>query len=170
MRLVPMRFRGVTWRHNPREITFESDREVHELHAPFAGGAVQDTGRKNMLVKGEGELFGADCLQQFARLLSLFREGGSGVLAIDGVKPFHAVFQSLKIVGEPKPDILTYRFVFREVRNESDGPPAAYTAGAGENLWDVSYRFGIVIDTLVALNPQVKRPDILTEGEVIRLC
>ena len=155
MRLVPMRFRGVTWRHNPREITFESDREVHELHAPFAGGAVQDTGRKNMLVKGEGELFGADCLQQFARLLSLFREGGSGVLAIDGVKPFHAVFES---------------FVFREVRNESDGPPAAYTAGAGENLWDVSYRFGIVIDTLVALNPQVKRPDILTEGEVIRLC
>ena len=150
MKLIPMRFKGVTWRHNPRELTFESEKQINELHAPYAGCTVQDTGRRGMCVKGEGELFGADCLEQFRALLALFREGGSGVLSIENVKPFHAVFESLTLIGKPKPDVLTYRFLF--------------------NLWDVSYRFGIGIDALMALNPQVKRPDILTEGEVVRLC
>ena len=158
MKLIPMRFKGVTWRHNPRELTFESEKQINELHAPYAGCTVQDTGRRGMCVKGEGEL------------LALFREGGSGVLSIENVKPFHAVFESLTLIGKPKPDVLTYRFLFREVMSEADNVPHTYTPGENENLWDVSYRFGIGIDALMALNPQVKRPDILTEGEVVRLC
>lgn len=170
MKPIPMRFKGVTWRHNPRELTFESEKQINELHAPYAGCTVQDTGRRGMCVKGEGELFGADCLEQFRALLALFREGGSGVLSIENVKPFHAVFESLTLIGKPKPDVLTYRFLFREVMSEADNVPHTYTPGENENLWDVSYRFGIGIDALMALNPQVKRPDILTEGEVVRLC
>ena len=170
MKLIPMRFKGVTWRHNPRELAFESEKQVTELHAPFEGCAVQDTGRKGMCVRGEGELLGADCMEQFAALLALFREGGSGVLSIEGVKPFSAVFESLKLVGKPKPDVLTYRFLFREVMSDADNKPRTYTVGANENLWDVSCRFGVGIDALVALNPQVRRPDIVAEGEVVRLC
>ena len=154
MKLIPMRFKGVTWRHNPRELTFESEKQINELHAPFAGCTVQDTGRRGMCVKGEGELFGADCLEQFQALLALFREGG----------------RSLTLIGKPKPDVLTYRFLFREVMSEADNVPHTYLIGENENLWDVSFRFGIGIDALMALNPQVKRPDILTEGEVVRLC
>ena len=143
MKLIPMRFKGVTWRHNPRELTFESEKQINELHAPYAGCTVQDTGRRGMCVKG---------------------------LSIENVKPFHAVFESLTLIGKPKPDVLTYRFLFREVMSEADNVPHTYTPGENENLWDVSYRFGIGIDALMALNPQVKRPDILTEGEVVRLC
>ena len=91
-------------------------------------------------------------------------------LSIENVKPFHAVFESLTLIGKPKPDVLTYRFLFREVMSEADNVPHTYTPGENENLWDVSYRFGIGIEALMALNPQVKRPDILTEGEVVRLC
>ena len=170
MKLIPMRFKDVTWRHNPRELVFESQKQINELHAPYAGCTVQDTGRRGMTVKGEGELFGADCLAQFESLLALFREGGSGVFSVEGVKPFHAVFESLTLVGKPKPDVLTYRFLFREVMSEADCTPDTYTAGADESLWDVSYRFGVGIDALMALNPQVRRPDILGEGEVVRLC
>ena len=118
MKLIPMRFKGVTWRHNPRELTFESEKQINELHAPYAGCTVQDTGRRGMCVKGEGELFGADCLEQFRALLALFREGGSGVLSIENVKPFHAVFESLTLIGKPKPDVLTYRFLFTASASE----------------------------------------------------
>ena len=170
MKLIPMRFKGVTWRHNPRELTFESEKQINELHAPYAGCTVQDTGRRGMCVKGEGELFGADCLEQFRALLALFREGGSGVLTIAGMPSVYAEFESLKLVGKPRPDVLTYSFAFRELMEERDDKRREIIAAENENLWDISYRFGIGIDTLVRLNPQVKRPDILTEGEVVRLC
>ena len=170
MKQVPMKFKGYSWHHNPREIVFENTKQLNETLAPFDKSVVQNTGRHNMRISGEGELFGDDCIEQFKELLALFREGGSGVLSIENVKPFHAVFESLTLIGKPKPDVLTYRFLFREVMSEADNVPHTYTPGENENLWDVSYRFGIGIDALMALNPQVKRPDILTEGEVVRLC
>ena len=79
--------------------------------------------------------------------------------------------ESLKIKGEPKPDVLEYSFVFREVMEEKQQDKAqTYTAEEGECLWDISYKFGVPIDTLVKFNPNVKRPDISLEGRVIRLC
>ena len=171
MNLVPMRFKGVEWRHNPREISFECSKRVNELHAPYGKSYIQNTGRKCMLIKGEGELYGADCTEQFAALFELFKSGGSGVLAIPKLGALHAEFESLKIKGYPKPDVLTYSFVFREVAQRAvDDKPASYTPFAGETLWDVSYRFDMVIDRLIALNPWVKRPDENLDGKVVALC
>ena len=165
-----MKFKGYKWHHNPRELVFEDEKKVSELTAPFDKSVVQNAGRRNMRISGEGELYGEDCLDQFLRLLELFREGGSGVLSIAGIPSVYAVFESLKLVGRPRPDILTYRFVFRELMEERDDKLREVTAAPNENLWDISYRFGIDIDTLVRLNPQVRRPDELTAGEVVRLC
>ena len=171
MKLIPMRFKGVTWRHNPRELTFESEKQINELHAPYAGCTVQDTGRRGMTVKGEGELFGDDCMEQFERLYALFQEGGSGVLAIPKLGAVYAVFEELKLKGVPKPDVLTYSFTFREVMERVPAEvQTAYTAAQGETLWDVSYRFDIVIDRLVALNPWVRRPDEDVGGREVALC
>lgn len=171
MKLVPMRFKGVEWHHNPREITFSADKQINEHKAPFGKSYIQNTGRKNMLIKGEGELYGEDCTDQFARLLALFKSGGCGVLAIPGLGSFYAVFESLKLEGKPRSDVLTYSFVFREVMEKSaDIAPTEYTAAEGETLWDVSYRFGIVIDKLVALNRDVKRPDENLSGRTVALC
>ena len=171
MNLVPMRFKGVSWRHNPREITFTCEKAVHETLAPFQKAYIQNTGRKNMVIRGEGELYGADCTEQFAALFALYRSGGSGVLAIPKLCTMYAVFESLKIKGYPKPDVLSYSFVFREVMERAqDDVPTAYTAANGETLWDVSYRFGIGIDRLVACNPAVRRPDDALNGRVVALC
>ena len=171
MKLVPMRFMGVQWHHNPKEISFEGDKDVKELKAPFGNSYIQNLGRKNMKIKGTGELYGTDCLEQFDRLLALFRKGGQGVLAIPKISPIFAVFESVKIIGEPKPDMLTYSFVFREVmeKKQSDLPELC-VAGEGDTLWDISYRYGISIDTLVTLNKWVKRPDISLEGKTVKLC
>ena len=171
MKLVPMRFKGAEWRHNPREISFECTKQVNELHAPYGKSYIQNTGRRNMLIKGEGELYGSDCGEQFARLFSLFKSGGASVLAIPELGTVYAVFEQLKAKGYPKPDILLYSFVFREVMEyETEDRQTSYTAAQGETLWDVSYRFDIVIDRLVALNPQVKRPDENIGGQEVALC
>ena len=171
MKLVPMRFNGVQWHHNPKEIVFECDKNINELKSPFGNAYIQDTGRKNMKIKGTGELYGENCLEQFERLLDLFKNSGQGVLAIPKLTPIFAVFESIKIVGTPKPDMLTYSFVFREVMEKKKAEKeVSCIAENGENLWDISYKYGISIDTLVRLNPYVKRPDVVPDGSVVRLC
>lgn len=170
MKLVPMRFKGFSWHHNPREITFECGRKVNEHKSPFGKAYIQDTGRNNMIVKGVGELYGTDCMEQFNSLLQLFKSGGQGVLAIPKLTPIYAIFESIKILGEPKPDVLTYSFVFREVmERKTDVKPLSYIA-ENETLWDISHKFDISIDELVALNIHIKRPDIVLDGSVIKLC
>ena len=42
MKLVPMRFKGVQWHHNPREIAFVCEKHINELHAPFDRSFVQE--------------------------------------------------------------------------------------------------------------------------------
>ena len=170
MKLVPMRFKGFSWHHNPREITFECGRKVNEHKSPFGKAYIQDTGRNNMIVKGVGELYGTDCMEQFNSLLQLFKSGGQGVLAIPKLTPIYAIFESIKILGEPKPDVLTYSFVFREVmERKTDAKPLSYIA-ENETLWDISHKFDISIDELVALIIHIKRPDIVLDGSVIKLC
>lgn len=171
MKLVPMKFKGVSWRHNPREIKFECKKSVNELKAPFEKSYIQDMGRKNMLISGTGELYGSDCMQQFNELLELFKEGGSGVLSIPHMPGIFAVFESIKICGEPKPDILEYSFVFREImEKKSCVPPTMHIVKSGETLWDIAYCYDIPIDLLVKLNPNVKRPDEIYEGAEVVLC
>lgn len=171
MRLVPMKFKGVSWRHNPREIKFECEKSVNELKAPFEKSYIQNMGRKNMIISGTGELYGSDCMQQFNELLALFKEGGCGVLSIPHMPGIFAVFESIKICGEPKPDILEYSFVFREVMEKKSAlPPTVHTVKSGETLWDIAYCYDIPIDVLVKLNPNVRRPDEIDEGTEVVLC
>ncbi len=171
MTLVPMRFKGVEWHHNPKEISFECDKQVNEMKAPYGNSYIQDMGRKNMIIKGKGELYGEDCLKQFERLLELFKEGEEGVLALPQLQPIYAVFESIKIIGEPKPDLLTYSFVFREVmERKKPDKKTTHIVTSGQTLWDISYLYSISIDKLVRLNTFVKRPDELAVGSVVRLC
>ena len=171
MKLLPMRFKGFEWHHNPAQISFECDKQVNELKSPNGEAYIQNMGRRNMKISGSGQLYGDDCLEQFDSLLRLFRQGGCGVLAIDRMEPIYAVFESVKILGQPKPDILDYSFVFREVMElKCRNSLCMHIAAEGENLWDISYRYSIPIDRLVELNPEVKRPDVLAEGFEVALC
>ncbi len=171
MKLVPMRFNGVEWHHNPRQISFECGKNVSELHSPYGNSYIQNTGRKNMIIRGEGELYGSDCLEQFGKLFDLFKRGGEGVLSFPKLSSVYAVFESLKIEGLPKPDVLTYSFVFREVMEKKHGhKKLVCVTKEGENLWDISHTYKIDIDTLVRLNPHIRRPDIVEDGSVVLLC
>ncbi len=171
MNLNAMRYKGVQWRHNPREISFACDKYVTENSTANGKAEVQSTGRRNLRITGKGELYGADCMEQFEQLFALFRRGGSGILSIAKLSPIYAVFESLKITGKPKPDVLTYEFVFREMmeKKRAEKPVCCYPE-EGDRLWDVSYRYEIAVETLLELNPEIKRPDLPLNGKAVVLC
>ena len=172
MTLVPMRFKNYEWRYNPEEISFECEKNIQELNSPKNTAYIQNLGRKNRLIKGKGQLCGEDCHEQFANLWKVFEEGGVGVLALPFIKPVYAVFEKLTVIGEPVPDMLTYSFVFREVlEKEKKTAVNTYITKAGDCLWDISYAFNVRIETLLKLNPWVKRADeLMQKGKVIKLC
>lgn len=170
MKTVPMSFKGFRWHHNPKTVKFVCGRRVNEHAYPSGFSESEDNGDSCIRVYGEGELFGDDCAEQFESLLRLYRSGGAGVLVIDKLTPLTAVFEELRLIGEPRENVLGYAFVFREADTRRTGNmPERHIAAEGENLWDISYLYGIPIDTLVSLNPRIKRPDIVNAGEVIAL-
>lgn len=172
MTLVPMRFKDYEWRYNPEKISFECDKNIKELNSPKSTAYIQNLGRKNRLIKGSGQLCGEDCHEQFAKLWELFEQGGVGVLALPFIKPVYAEFESLTVLGEPVPDMLTYSFVFREAMEyEKEIEITQYSVSKGETLWDVAYKSKVEIEKLLALNSWIKQADqSLKKGEVIKLC
>ena len=102
-------------------------------------------------------------------------------MTLPGFPPINAFFSRLVLKGEPKPDVLDYEFEFIEVQDEyleiasldesgkSGGKNIRKVIPNGETLWDLSYKYGINVDKLVSLNPQIRRPDIPIEEGQVRL-
>ena len=156
---------------NPQNISFECDRSVAEMKSPFGESSVQDMGRKNMKISGSGQLYGEDCAEQFERLFEVFRNSGKEVLSVPNLPSIYAVFEKLEIKGEPKPNVLEYSFVFREVMEKKQKTVITYfDCENGQTLWDIAYKTGVKIDELVRLNPDVKFPDENLGTRRVKLC
>ena len=81
------------------------------------------------------------------------------------------MFEKLEIKGEPKPNVLEYSFVFREVMEKKQTTSVTYfDCENGQTLWDVAYKTGAKIDELVRLNPDVKFPDEDLGTRRVKLC
>lgn len=171
MKPVPMKFGEYVWHHNPQNISFECDRSVAEMKSPFGESSVQDMGRKNMKISGSGQLYGEDCAEQFERLFEVFRNSRKEVLSVPNLPSIYVVFEKLEIKGEPKPNVLEYSFVFREVMEKKQKTVITYfDCENGQTLWDIAYKTGVKIDELVRLNPDVKFPDENLGTRRVKLC
>lgn len=181
MTLTSMSFDGYSWEFNCRCLTFSHAGNVSIPRYPYGGYILQDFGRQNCVITGSGYFVGENCIDMYNRLRDKFNQSGVGVLTLPGFPPINAFFNRLVLKGEPKPDILSYEFEFIEVDDRYQNVSSLNgesTAGGGnisvrkiipngETLWDISYRYGINIDRLVSVNPQVRRPDIpIEEGTV----
>ena len=104
MMLAPMRYKNYTWPHNPRvySITYERKMAVHKT--PFGMFHLQDLGRTNRIMAGEGEFVGEDAYAQFGQLANAFYDGGPGQLVHPLWQAANAYFVSLKLEQEPRPD------------------------------------------------------------------
>ncbi len=172
MKLVPMRFDYFTWHHNPKSIKISSKKEIVKLKSPYNTDTLQNFGEELKVVSGTGELYGSDCLEQFAKLNSLYKKGTPSKLSIPKTITMYAYFSSLQMLGEPKGDVLSYSFEFLETFEKTTHFDQMYyhEVEDAQDLWDIAYMYDKSIDDLVRLNPQIQFINDLTDGERVRIC
>ncbi len=172
MSVSKIRFKGNEWAHNPEtlKVYYEDNFSEEKLFSGTSG--LYKLSSKCRAVNGTGILTGNDCLEQFNALLKLQRERESGILSLPGMKPFYAYFKSLALLCEPCADAVSYSFAFIEdsLKNSIRADKYYHTVCNDENLWDIGYRYGVDVHTLVQLNPEIKRTDELEIGSQVRIC
>lgn len=189
MNLTPMRYKGYTWPHNPRvySIDFQRAMAVHKM--PFSRYQLQDLGMGHRIMEGEGEFVGEGAYVEFQRLACVFYEDGPGLLIHPLWQVANAYFVALRVEQAPRPDYVRYSFAFWEEYNLYNGLAArttesigtaevergAQTAASwhrvaeGDTLWRLADRYGLTLAELVALNPQIKNPNLIRVGEEVRV-
>ena len=198
MLLSPMRYKGYTWPHNPRVYSIDYRREMAVHKTPFGLYQLQDLGRTNRVMEGEGEFVGEGAYAQFGQLANVFYDSGPGLLVHPLWQVANAYFVSLRVEQEPRPDYVSYTFTFWEGPSEtpglkeygtgqagesadggagSAGIEAESAAGSavrhsvrrGETLWGIAREYGVGLTEVIALNPQIKNPNLIYPGEEVRV-
>lgn len=194
MRLTPMRYKTFVWPYNPRvyEIDYKRNVAVHKV--PFGYYALQDMGRTCRVMKGEGEFCGAGAYALFGRLACLFYEGTPGVLVHPLWQTASAYLVELSLRQEPAENYVAYSFEFwedftgyetgaklvssAETASASaeavsaaapDGGKKWHTVVYGDTLWAVARANGLTLAALIALNPQIKNPNLIYPGDAVRI-
>lgn len=190
MDLSPMRYKSYTWPHNPKIYSIDFQRAMAAHKLPFGRYQLQDLGMGHRVMKGSGEFAGPGAYEDFQRLAGLFYEGGTGLLVHPLWQAADAYFVSLRLEQTPRPDYVRYSFEFWEevghyrgmaaraveaVRTSSG--PAVQTAAQpeyhrvvkGDTLWALSKRYGVELKELIALNPQIKNPNLIYVGQEVRV-
>jgi hypothetical protein len=182
-----MRFKTYTWPHNPRVYSIDYERKMAVHKTPFGLFHLQDLGRTNRIMEGEGEFVGEGAYAQFGQLANVFYDSGPGLLVHPLWQAANAYFVSLRLEQEPRPDYVRYSFAFWEDDSwytglavktaglESGGTavsavePAYHRVVKGETLWGIARAYEVTLSQLVALNPQIKNPNLIRVGDEVRV-
>lgn len=198
MELAPMKYKDFTWPHNPRTYTIEYRRSMGAHKVPFGRYHLQDLGPTRRVMKGEGEFFGPDAYDTFKALASVFYSDGPGALIHPVWQSSNAYFVELSLAQEPRKDYVRYTFTFWEgydgyaayartapagktpgsgegIGGETSGGAASpgtelwHTVAKGESLWKIAGDYGVSLTAVIALNPQLKNPNLIYPGERVRV-
>jgi spore coat assembly protein SafA len=163
---------------------------VHPV--PYGGCVMQDLGNTCRVLRGEGVFSGPGAYGEFLRLAEVFREEGAGLLVHPVWQAERAWFVSLTVEEEPLPDYVRYRFEFWEdwngsgtaltevsvVENEDTEMPVSvgksgdngtYIVKSGDTMWGIANRCHVGLAELIAANPQIRNPNLIYPGDVIRI-
>jgi hypothetical protein len=108
-------YKDYVFTYNPEHFEIIDEKETAHFFAPLKGDVVQVLGRKARVVRGRGELFGQNAIDQYFSLWSYYSLEGAGSLTIPGGVSFSANFVKLKMIGESNPTAVKYEFEFVEV-------------------------------------------------------
>jgi len=188
-----MRYKDYTWPHNPRVYSIDYRRTMAAHKDPFSGYQLQDLGTSHRVMEGEGEFVGAGAYAEFKRLASVFYLKGPGLLVHPLWQAANTYFVALRVEQAPRPDYVRYSFEFWEENSQYSGlvtrvtepvrsagtaaQTAAQTSGQasyhrvvkGDTLWALSKRYGVTLTELIALNPQIKNPNLIHVGQEVRV-
>lgn len=184
MPLSPMRYKNFTWPHNPETYTISYQRNVAVLKNPLDRYVTQDLGLGHRVMQGEGVFFGGDAYDTFSQLASVFYDNGPGILIHPVWQTTHAYFVKLSLAQEPLPDYVRYRFMFWEQEPSPDSTKAVFskteepaalpsprfhTVKRGDCLWSIAQNYNCTMETILALNPSIKNPNLILPGEQVRI-
>jgi len=151
---------------------------------------MQDLGLGRRVMKGEGEFYGKGAYETFKRLASVFYSNGPGTLIHPVWQSASVYFVELSLAQEPRADYVRYTFTFWEdfdkysqglkrrsaaaaaAQTTAQAPAAAgqyHTVVQGETLWGIAQALGMTLGGLLALNPQIKNPNVIQTGEKVRV-
>lgn len=190
MILSPMRFKNFVWPHNPRvySIAFERKMAVHKI--PFGKYRLQSLGQTRRVLKGQGEFAGEGAYDTFKALACVFYEETPGVLVHPVWMTTTAWFAALELRQEPRRDYVAYSFEFWEavngegtgtlsVRTGGDGDAGGdagkgaqgqwHTVVKGDTLWGLAQRYGVALNQIVELNPDIRNPNLIYVGQKVRI-
>lgn len=182
MKLSSMRFKDYVWPHNPRtyEIGFTRDVAVHRV--PFGAYVLQQMGRRQRILRGEGEFVGEGAYAEFKKLATVFYESTPGMLTHPLWDTAQAYFVSLRLKQEPREDYVSYSFEFWECYDHyrekpervlpaagAQGAAETYTVEHGDSFQSIARAHGLTTAALLALNPQIRNPNALRAGETLRV-
>lgn len=173
MKNAPMRFDGLSLRHNPETLSVSGKSAVKEYASPCCDTDSDSLYKEPLCISGEGELSGADCIDQYIALKELQRTRKPAKLVLPRMEPLYAYLKELSLTAKRVDNVLSYRFVFVEAkspRQHTAGTDSPYIASQGESLWDIAYAKDISVEQLVALNPQIPLINSLSAGERVKLC
>lgn len=174
MSLEKMSYKDYVWEYNPSQISVDEEKNIKDIKCPYYKNVLQNFGRAKRIVKGSGEFFGENFLEKFNKLREVYLSDETGYLKLPGEEPFLASFKSLKMLGNKAEDSLSYSFEFWESIEKSGIEVASlsesyYTASKGENLWNIAYKYNTTVSELMKINPEIKRPDSLEDGQRVVL-
>lgn len=166
-----LRFMGYTLHHNPNTLEVISSTNISQHNIPNFTAITQNIGNNPIVVKGEGVFYGENAFEQYMELKFLSKSCKAGVLSVSGINPFYAYLSQISLKCTPVDDYIEYTFIFTEANDyftlENSTAPTKYTVKQGEDLWDISCKLGISVDTLIALNLGLKNTCDVSEGDVI---
>ena len=137
-------------------------------------------------MRGEGEFVGPDAYAQFGALANVFYSQGSGPLIHPLWQAAKAYFVELSLRQEPRPDYVSYSFVFWEdleyysdvveksvqtqQNAQADGAEKlVYIVVKGDTLWGIAQKHKTTVEALLQLNPQIKNPNLIRVGQEVRI-
>ncbi|NLH01871.1 MAG: LysM peptidoglycan-binding domain-containing protein [Clostridiales bacterium] len=182
-----MRFGDYIWPHNPRVYEIEYRRCVACHKVPFGTYVLSNMGREQRILRGEGEFAGPNAYEEFKKLATIFYLDKPNILIHPVWQSARAWFVGLKLKQEPRKDYVSYEFEFWEcfdgyelslqpVLSIQDSPKEngvnqkrTYIIKKGDTLWGVAKMNGLSLSEILALNPQIRNPNICHPGDTIYL-
>lgn len=185
MSLTPMRYKTFVWPHNPRIYEIKFQRHMCSHKVPFGRYVLQNLGQNCRILRGEGEFCGPGAYDKLKELGVLYYQNTPGLLVHPVWQCSNAYLVGLSLLQEPREDYVRYTIEFWEtydayepgmtlIHEPEQEQPAAqeeswYTVVYGDCLWNIAVSNGMTLSELLALNPQIKNPNILYPGDLVRV-
>lgn len=170
MNLLKMKYKGFEFDVNPESFKLCASKNISKKDIPSEGFVNKEINVKGLVVSGKGCFIGKDAMEKAHLLLNMFNKKSSDFLFLPTGDVVKAFFSKLDIIYSSSRDKVDYTFEFVE---DYLGKKSEYTFGytyakRQENLFDISNRTGIKVETLADLN-NVPSVFAITEGDKIWL-